>query len=340
MRIAQVAPVGTTVGPRALGSIESMVWLLAHELDRMGHEVTVFAASGSEAPAELVTTLPGTYALGGSPPNWYMCEWINVSRAVEESDRFDVMHLHAYLWSIPLTPLAECPMVHTTHLIPHEDEARLRELYPEARVTAVSNEQWRGFPELPPDAVVPHGLDLRRHTFRADPDDYLCYLGRFTAGKGPLDAIAIARELGMRLVMAGPRDEHFDQIAPLVDGRNVEYVGFVDPMERDALLGGARALLYPIRAPEPFGLVPIQAMLSGTPVAATALGAVPELVEEGVTGAIESDPARLADAVGRCLKLDRRGVHERARERFSAERMAAGYAELYEQIVEEVACPS
>lgn len=149
-------------------------------------------------------------------------------------------------------------------------------------------------------------------------------------GKGPLEAIDIARSLGIRLLLAGPENEYFEQaVAPRVDGRTVEYVGAVDPAQRDALLGGARALLYPILSSEPFGLVLIEAMMSGTPVAAFGLGAVPEIVEEGVTGSVQPPGEDLAPAVHRCLELDRRAVYDRARDRFGADRVTAQYAELY-----------
>lgn len=341
MRIAQIATVGTHVSDSALGSIEGMVWLLARELEELGHDVTVFAAEGSEAPGELIATLPGTYALNGSPPHWQTCEWINVTRAIECSERFDVMHSHSYLWGVPLTRLARSPIVHTTHLIPHDEEARIRELYPEAVVTALSKEQWRAFPHLPPAAVVPHGVDPARHTFGQGRGGYLCYLGRFTPGKGPVEAIAVARELGMPLLMAGPADSHFDElVAPLVDGAAVQYVGFVDPRQRDELLGGASALLYPLQSPEPFGLVMVESMLAGTPVAALAVGAVTEIVEEGLTGALEVETAALAHAVERCLTLDRTAVRERALARFSARCMALGYLEVYERVAAEAACRS
>jgi glycosyltransferase involved in cell wall biosynthesis len=332
MRIAQVAPLSTTVRPDHAGSIEGLVWLLTRELARAGHEVTVFGAAGSEVPdqVELVASMPGPYGQNGSPWTWYACEWMSLCRAVEESGRFDVMHAHNYLWSVPLTPLAACPMVHTTHVFPYEEEASMWRQHPEACISAISTSQWTAYPDLVPAAVIPHGVDVGAHTFRAEPDDYLCWLGRFQAGKGPLEAIDVARSLGMRLLMAGPENEYFQEtVAPCIDGSGVEYVGAVGPEERDELLGGARALLYPILSSEPFGLVLIEAMMSGTPVAAFGLGAVPEIVEEGVTGAVEPAGGDLAPAVQRCLELDRRTVYDRARARFGADRMTAQYIELY-----------
>src|SRR4051812_26919419 len=125
MRIAQIATLSTPVRQGGSGSVEGLVWLLARELTRLGHEVTVFAAAGSQACGEVVATLPGPYAEKGSPNDWHLCEWINLARAVEESARFDLLHSHAYLWGLPLQSLAQAPMVHTTHVCPDDDAARL-----------------------------------------------------------------------------------------------------------------------------------------------------------------------------------------------------------------------
>jgi glycosyltransferase involved in cell wall biosynthesis len=336
MRIAQIATVGTPVRREGSDSIESLVWLVTRELTRMGHEVTVFGTAGSEVEGELVATLPGPYGTDGSPDDWQLCEWINLCRAVAESERFDVLHSHAYLWGMPLEALARAPMLHTLHVSPYDDQVRLRKLHPSACVTAISAAQWSAFPELSPATVIHHGVDPAAFTFRREPDDYLCYLGRFIPGKGPLGAIKVARTLGVRLLLAGPRNDYFrDQVQPLVDGLLVQYVGYVRGRERDQLLGGARALLYPIEAPEPFGLVLIEAMMCGTPVAALALGAVPELVEDGVTGFAAADLEGLIALMPQVWRLDRAAVRKRAEERFSAHRMAAQYAELYARIAAE-----
>ena len=203
-----------------------------------------------------------------------------------------------------------------------------------ARVTAISKHQWSAYPHLRPAAVIPHGVDVSQFTFRAQPDDYVCYLGRFTSGKGPCQAIAAARALGLRLLMAGPPNPYFrEKVKPLVDGKTVEYAGFVRGAERDRLLGGARALLYPIQYPEAFGLVLVEAMLCGTPVAGMRLGAVSEIVDEGVTGYCADTPEDFLEAIGRSLLLDRRQIRQQAERRFSAQEMARGYARVYEEVV-------
>lgn len=333
MRIAQVATVGSPVREHGAESVEGHVWLLTRELTRLGHDVTVFAIAGSEACGKVVETLPGPYASAGSPHDWHLCEWINICHAVEQSGRFDVLHSHAYLWGLPLDRLSQAPIVHTMHVTPYEDHARLWRLYPDACVTAISQYQWHRFPELRPRSVIHHGVDPAHFTFQSQPEDYVCYLGRFMADKGPLQAIAAARELGIRILLAGQRNDYYhEHIEPLVDGRTVEYVGYVTGAEKDTLLGGARALLYPIQDPEPFGLVLIEAMMCGTPVAAMRLGAVPEIVNEGVTGYYVNSPSDFASQVTKSLELDRAAVRTQSEKRFSAHRMACQYAHLYENV--------
>lgn len=335
MRIAQVATLSTPVRPKGSGSIESLVWVLTRELTRLGHEVTVFAAAGSETDGETVAALPGAYGTNGSPGNWQLCEWINLCRAVEESKRFDVIHSHNYLYGIPLQTLSRAPMVHTTHLLADEEAAQLRAMNPQAFVTAVSRFQWGAHAQFPPAPVIYHGVDSSQFTFRPQPDDYLCFLGRFTPGKGALEAIEVAKALGLRLILAGPRNAYYDGcIAPLVDGEFIEYVGGgVGGAKRDELLGGARVLLYPIREPEPFGLVMVEAMMCGTPVAALSVGAVPEVVDEGVTGCCAESAVGFSGAVRRALKLDRRRVRKQAEGRFSADRMAREYEQVYDRSI-------
>ena len=161
MRIAQVATLAAPVGPdtAGAGSVEGLVWTLTEYLVSQGHEVTVFGAAGSSVAGELVSTVPGSYGADGSPDDWQLCEWINLCRAVEESGRFDVLHSHAYLWGLPLERLSRSPMVHSLHVWPYDDSAALRRLYPHAWATALSAAQWSGYPESPPTAIVPHGVE-------------------------------------------------------------------------------------------------------------------------------------------------------------------------------------
>ncbi len=336
MKIAQISTLSAPVREETTGSVEAWLWLLTRELVKLGHEVTVYATADSQLPAgaRLVATQPGPYACNGAIDDWHLCEWLNLARAVEESGTFDVLHSHAYLWGLPLSRLSRAPMIHTTHIVPDENAVKMRALYPEARVTAISKQQWSAFPDWQPETMIHHGVDVSKFTFNAQPGDYVCYLGRFISGKGPRQAIATARQLGVKLVMAGPGNPYFrEHVRPLVDGTTVEYAGFVKGAERDKLLGGAKALLYPIQYPESFGLVLLEAMLSGTPVAAMRLGAVPELLDEGITGCSAESMEQFPEAVTKCFALDRLCIRRRAEARFSIQLMAENYQRLYDRVV-------
>jgi glycosyltransferase involved in cell wall biosynthesis len=334
MRIALVSTVSAPVRPDSHGSVEAWTWLLARELMKLGHAVTTFGCAGAAVDGEFVETLSGPYGASGSYDDWQLCEWINLCRAVEQSARFDVLHSQAYLWGIPLQQLSRAPLVHTIHIVPDNNTVKLWQSAPESCVTAISRHQWSAHAALQPAAIIPHGVDPAQFTFREQPDDYLLYLGRFVSGKGPLHAIHAARELGLRLVLAGPENAYFrEKVKPLVDGNTVEYAGFVRSGQRDRLLGGARALLYPIQYPEAFGLVLVETMLCGTPVAAMRSGAVPEIVEEGVTGCTCDSMTAFTETARKALALDRRRVRERALAGFSAETMARSYAEVYQRLV-------
>jgi glycosyltransferase involved in cell wall biosynthesis len=334
MRIAQVSTLASPVRQDAYGSVESLIWLMTREFARLGHEVTVFGVAGSEADGEVVGTLPGPYGENDSLEDWHLCEWVNLCQAVQQSGRFDVLHSHAYLWGLPLEPLSQAPMVHTMHIVPEEDSARLWARSPNACVTAISRHQWGAFPHLRPAAIIPHGVDAAQFTLQPTPADYVCYLGRFEPGKGACAAIAVARAAGVRLLMAGPTSPYFrEKVQPLIDGKSVEYLGFVKGPERDRLLGGAKALVYPIEYPESFGLVLVEAMLCGTPVVAMRLGAVPETINEGVTGFAVESLAQMPEAIAKCSSLDRRRIRQEAEQRFSVARMAGAYLDVYQQVI-------
>jgi glycosyltransferase involved in cell wall biosynthesis len=337
MRIAQVSTLTSPVREETLGSVEAWTWLLTRELVKLGHEVTVFASADSELPAggRLVATQPGPYGTNGAMDDWHLCEWLNIARAVERSGEFDVLHSHAYLWGVPLSNVSRAPLVHTTHIVPDDDTAKLLSAYPESIVTALSHQQWSAYPQHAPKTVIPHGVDVNKFPFSETPRDYICYLGRFVAPKGPRHAIAAAKKLGVRLLMAGPRSQYFrEQVEPLIDGRDVEYVGFVKGAERAKLLGGARALIYPIQYAESFGLVVLEAMLCGTPVAAMRFGAVTEVLDEGVTGHSVASLDELPAALTKCFGLNRAAVRRWAEARFSVELMSKRYEQFYTRVVE------
>ena len=315
------------------GSVESLVWLLAQELQKLGHDVTVFGTRDSQVPGKLESVLPAPYGSAGSLNDWHICEWVNLAHAVSKAGEFDILHTHAYLWGLPLESLCRSKMLHTMHIVPDDDSARLWALHPRAAITAISQHQWSAYPELKPVSVIPHGLDSSGFTFCQTPDDYVLYLGRFVSGKGPQHAIQYARELGLKLILAGPENAWFrEHIKPHVDGKNVEYAGYVSGPQKAELLGRARALLYPIQYPEAFGLVLVEAMLCGAPVVAMGIGAAPEIVEQGVTGFCATDHTEFVRAIPKAFALPRAEIRAAAERRFSAKRMTQGYLEAYQKL--------
>jgi glycosyltransferase involved in cell wall biosynthesis len=332
LRIALVAPVAQPVPPPRSGSIETLTALLANGLVSRGHDVTLFATGGSTTRAELHAIYEKGYLENPALWPWELCELFNLAAAVERASSFDLIHAHAEYapLSLAFSRLSTVPLVHTVHHQPTPPEAALWARYGAAPFIAVSHEQARALAGLRVAGVVHHAVDVDAYDFRADPEDYLLFLGRFTEGKGVLAAIEAARRSGHRLLLAAAENDYYRQhVAPLVDGQQVQYVGEVSHGEKVALLGRARALLYPVQAAEPFGLVLAEAGVCGTPVAALRRGAVAELVDEGVTGATFEAIDDLVAGLPRVLALDRSRVRASAARRFGADRMVDGYVALY-----------
>jgi glycosyltransferase involved in cell wall biosynthesis len=259
---------------------------------------------------------------------------MNLCAAAEKANEFDVLHSHAYLYGLPLTRIVGKPFVHTHHISVEPDNYQFASRYTESYITALSSYQWEQYPDIPLLAVIHHGLDPSSLTFQQKPLDYLCFIGRFISSKGPHLAIELAHKVGIPLRMAGEPTEYFKfKIEPLVDGNFIQYVGPVYGDSKSQLLGGARALVYPLEWPEPFGLVMIEAMMCGTPVAALDIGTVPEIVDYGITGYYAKDLDELVTLIPQVLRLDRNLIRKRAEHRFSAYRMAKEYANAYGRIV-------
>jgi len=337
LRIAHIAPVATTVPPPKSGSVETMTSLLTEGLVAGGHDVTLFATADSTTGATLNALYAHGYWHDDNMWPWELYEMLNLAAAVERAADFDILHYEAayYPMSLAFTRLSPTPLVQTLHHSPTPAELQLWARYPEAAFVAISQEQRRLLTGLNVVGTVLHGIDMDNFVFREKPEDYLLFLGRFTEGKGVLQAIEIAKRLGLRLILAAAEGEYYrEKVAPHVDGRHIVYFGEADFPAKVKLYGGARALIYPIQASEPFGLVLAEAMACGTPVAALDRGAVREVVDEGVTGMIFENLEHMANDLPRVFDLDRRRVRERAVARFGAQRMVDEYVAVYTRIVE------
>ena len=337
MKIAHVAPVATTIPPQKSGSVETMASLLTEGLVARGHDVTLFATADSKTKAKLSAIYSHGYWHDENMWPWELYEMLNLAAAVERAGEFDIIHYEAayYPMSLAFTRLSPTPIVQTLHHSPGAAEVALWSRYPEAPFVAISQEQSTLLSGANVVATVLHGIDTDNFTFRETPEDYLLFLGRFTEGKGVLQAIDVARRIGMKLILAAAEDDYYrEKIAPHVDGTQIVYFGEADFAAKVKLYGGARALVYPVQAREPFGLVLAEAMACGTPVVALDLGAVREVVEQGVTGMFFNDLDSMAAGLKSVFTLDRRRVRERAVARFGVERMVNEYIAVYERVID------
>ena len=336
LRIAHVGPIATSIPPPMSGSVQEMTSLLTEGLVAHGLDVTLFGTGDSKTRAKLHATFPHGYWHDEDMWPWELYEMLNLAAAIERARAFDIIHYEAayYPMSLAFTRLSPTPIVQTLHHSPSEAELRLWAHYPEARYIAISAEQARLLSGFNVVGTVLHGIDTERFLFRERPDDYLLFLGRFTEGKGPVQAIDVARRLGMRLILAAAEEPYYhEHVKPLVDGKQIVYFGEADFDAKVRLYGGARALVYPIQAREPFGLVLAEAMACGTPVAALDRGAVREVVDDGVTGIVFDDLDQMVDGFRGVLALDRTSVRQQAVERFGVARMVREYAAVYQQVV-------
>ncbi len=340
LRIGMVAPVAQAVPPARSGSVETVTALLTNGLVARGHKVTLFATGTSTTPATLHSTLERGYHDDTSLWPWELCELLNLAAAVEQADAFDVIHYQAEYAPIALafSRVTAVPILQTVHHAPSPDEVRLWSGYPDAPFVAISRTQADLLTGLRVVATIHHAIDPTPLPFQPIADDYLLFLGRFTPGKGVLEAIDVARRTGHRLLLAAAENDYFREVvAPHVDGQQIVYAGEADVAAKAALLGGARALVYPVQRAESFGLVLAEAMTCGTPVAALDQGAVSELVDDGVTGYVCTSLDALVAHLPVILRLDRGAVRRRALERFGVDRMVESHVEVYTRLA-DAAC--
>jgi glycosyltransferase involved in cell wall biosynthesis len=341
LRIAQVAPPVERVPPAAYGGTERVVDELNRQLAARGHELTVFASGDSDVPGRLVPTVDRALRPAGiesDASGWFAS---TVKMVIEQAAEFDIIHSHLEWWSIPLARLAPVPTVATFHGrldLPWADR-----LFndPLEGMVAISRHQASVHPDVP-WTIIHNGLTLEKAPFLDEPGDAFCFVGRVDAEKGIIEAIDIALRAGRRLRIAAKvgnlarqRDYYESVFRPALQraGRSVEYLGELQPTERDQLFAESYATLMPGAWPEPFGLVSIESLACGTPVLARRVGALPEIIREGVDGFFGDDAVAMAFFADRLGGLDRREIRERVIERFSAARMADRYEELYTRMI-------
>jgi glycosyltransferase involved in cell wall biosynthesis len=338
MRIAQVSPLVESVPPRLYGGTERVVSILSEALVRLGHEVTVYASGDSVTSARLIPVIPEALRLGGQGCDHVPSTMLMLERVLERITEYDVVHWHVDYVHFPYclnSPIASLTTLHNR--LDQPQHMAFYERFSTVPVVSISDAQRAPLPRVSWVGTVHHGLPVDLYRY-GDGGDYLVFLGRMSPEKRPDRAIEIARRAGQRLIMAAKIDakdrEYFDrEIAPLLArSPHVEFIGEVGDREKEALLRSARALLFPIDWPEPFGLVMLESIACGTPVIGFACGSVPEIIDNEVTGFIVSTVEEAVDAVRAVGRLDRRACRRQFEERFSDERMARDYLEIYQEL--------
>jgi len=340
MRIAQVAPLWERVPPPAYGGTELVVSLLTDELVRRGHEVTLFASGDSISLAKIESVHPRAIRLDPSVKDYGVYEMLQLSQVYQRASEFDVIHSHVHHTALPYAKLVKTPTVHSLHGIFTPDHEKIFTYAKEQPYISISHTQKESRLGLNYVATVYNGIDVESHKFYPQPDEpaYLAFLGRMSPEKGPHHAIAIAKAVGLPLKMAGKVDlvdvEYFErEIKPHIDGEQIQFTGEANHSQKNQLMGRALATLFPITWREPFGLVMVESMASGTPVVAMNLGSTSEVIADGKTGFLCKDVAECISAVEKIAQIDRHACREHITNNFSVKQMTDGYEAVYQQIL-------
>ena len=339
MRIAQISPLTEAVPPKLYGGTERVISWLTEELVALGHEVTLFASGDSVTSARLEPMWPTALRLDGSVRDPNALHMSMIEQIAQRAREFDLLHFHLDYYPFSVMSRQSTPFLTTLHgrldLPEHEP---VFSTFPNVPLVSISNAQRRPAPNANWIGTVHHGMpeNLLKPVL-AEPS-YLAFLGRISPEKRVDRAIRIAERCGLPLKIAAKVDaadhDYFEEmIKPLLTKPNVEFIGEISDAQKSEFLSNAFALLVPIDWPEPFGLVMIEAMACGAPVIAFNRGAVPELIEDGVTGFVVEDETSAVGALRHLSRLSRTVIRKRFEERFTARRMARDYLAVYRDLV-------
>jgi len=345
MKIAQVAPLHESVPPKLYGGTERIVAFLCDALVDLGHDVTLFACGDARSSAKLVATRERALRLDPEPVHWELpAHLLQLAEVQKRADEFDLIHFHTDPLYFPVFEERARSTLTTLHgRQDYKDLALLYRHWPDYPLVCISRSQSAPITFARDLSIVPHGLPPDLFCPPREPrGDYLGFIGRMSPEKRPDRAIEIAERAGIPLRMAAkidPKEEVYfrREVQPLLQAAHVDYVGEIGEAQKSDFLGHARALLFPIDWPEPFGLAMVEAMACGTPVIAWNCGSVPEIIDHGETGFIVDSIEAAVEAVQRIGELDRARVRRRFEERFSARTMARNYVAIYERLLANAA---
>ena len=341
MRIAQIAPLFEAVPPKLYGGTERVVSSLTEELVAMGHDVTLFASGDSITAAKLDAPWPRALRLDPDVRDWVATYAILNEHVRRRAHEFDVLHFHIDYWPNSVFSRQNTPFLTTLHgRLDLAEFAAVYRFFPTVPLISISDAQRRPIPDLNWAATVHHGIPGQLLTPVPAEQSYFAFLGRISPEKGIERAIRIARAAGVKLKVAAKIDNadrayYEREVAPLLVGNdNVEFIGEINDAQKPEFLSGAKALLFPIDWPEPFGLVMIEAMACGCPVIAFRRGSVPEVMDDGVTGFVVENVEEAVAATRRLHEIDRANVRRVFERKWTARRMAQDYLDVYQNLIE------
>jgi len=341
LRIAQISPLWLEVPPQNYGGTEYVISLLTEELVKRGHDVTLFATADSKTSAKLVPIWPrGLFKDKVSSP--FAVQGLMYKELFSRQNEFDIIHDHTDTLTPPFSPFLKPPIISTLHGVITKEATILYKKFPNVNYVAISRNQRKSGPGLNIIDTIHHGIPLERYEFNEHPEDYLLWLSNIAPDKGLAEAIQIAKMAREKLIIAGPifslNADYFEhRIKPLIDGKQIQYVGTADFPKKVELFKNAKAFLFPIfKRQEPFGLVVIEAMACGTPViAARGGGSMPELIEDGKTGFLVSSAEEAVMALKKIKTINREYCRSHVQRNFGVNKMVNAYERLYRKILEK-----
>lgn len=339
MRIAQVAPLWIPIPPYTYGGTELVVSWLCDELVRRGHEVTLFATEDAKTSANLVPVWPkALWRAKLKAPHAVFS--LLYEKLISLQDQFDVIHDHCEFYTAPFSRFLKPKIITTLHHPLTEETIILYKKFPNINFVAISENQRKSGPGINIVKTIHHGLPLERYRLNLKPKDYLLWLSKIAPEKGVAEAIDIAKLSGENLIISGnilpEYGDYFNfRIRPLVDGKKIQFVGASDFGKKIELIKNAKAFIFPVKRPEPFGLVVIEAMACGTPVIAFKSGATPELIKDKKTGFIVNSIEEGCQAVKKIETISRADCREHVNKNFNLKRMVNKYEKLFKKILKK-----
>lgn len=338
MRIAQVPPLYESIPPKLYGGTERVVSYLTEELVNQGHEVTLFGTKDSVTKANLYAVCDKAIRLNPDCRDAVAWHIYQLQLVMENANEFDIIHFHNDYLHFPLSSQGHYRHITTLHgRLDLEDLKPIYKKFYHVPVVSISNNQRKPLSHINWISTVYHGLPKTMYKCGDGKGNYLAFIGRISPEKRPDRAIEIAKRTGIPLKIAAKVDradeEYFEEkIKPLLDHPLIEFIGEINDDQKGEFLGNALALIFPIDWPEPFGMVMIEALATGTPVIAFDHGSVPEIIEHGKTGFVVKDIEQAVEAVEKLNLISRTVCRKVFEQSFTSTVMAANYVALYEQI--------